>query len=340
MPPSLPPFELLEPILLSTHKWSATPHVPLYLFFGGLAAGIFIVAAICDLVSTRLPRFEAVARVGGYLAFPMAAIGGLFLTLHLGKPERGILFPIFFTNFESVMVIGGWILAAFLAVSAGYLALWYFGIERRGRMVVAIVGIPLAIALGAYTGFLLSGTIPFVGEKNVFIPLWNEKYLPLMFLNSGITTGIALAGVATLVATRIAWPPAAIRLEDRDRANVIRWLTVCMGIAILVESFELYSFLSYLSQQEPIKGGKLVVHLLTQGDLAPWFWGGVVGVALALPFLLAAASLLTKKPIPALAYSYFGLALIGGMILRFVIVWGGELKQPLALPPSMWPMIY
>jgi formate-dependent nitrite reductase membrane component NrfD len=158
-----------------------------------------------------------------------------------------------------------------------------------------------------------------------------------MFLNSGITTGIALAGVATLVATRISWPPLAIRLEDRDRANVIRWLTLCMGIAILVESFELYSFLSYLAQQEPAKGGELVVHLLTRGDLASWFWVGVVGMALGLPLLLAGASFVSQRPIPALAYSYFGLALLGGLILRFVIVWGGEIKQPLPFPPSSWP---
>ncbi len=326
------PIEQLDPsgplISLVAHKWSATPHIPLYLFFGGLAAGIFIVAAICDLVSLKAPRFEAVAKAAGYLAFPMAALGGLFLSIHLGKPERGILFPLFFTNFESWMVIGAWILAPFMAVSAAYPALWFFGVDRRARIVVAIVGIPVAIGLAGYTGFLLAG--------QGFVPLWSQKYLPIMFLNSGVTTGIALAGIATLVATQISLPLVGpIRLEERDRSDVIRWLTLFMGIAILVESFELYSFMGYLTQKA--KGGEFVVNVLTQGDLSSWFWGGVVGVALGLPLLLAAASFLTKRPIPALAYSYFGLALLGGMILRFVIVWGGEFKQPLVFPPSKWP---
>ncbi|MEE8282671.1 MAG: NrfD/PsrC family molybdoenzyme membrane anchor subunit [candidate division NC10 bacterium] len=326
------PVEQLDPsgplVQLVSHKWSTTPHIALYLFFGGLGAGVFIVAAICDLVSVKAPRFEAVAKAAGYLAFPMAAIGGLFLTIHLGKAERGILFPLYFTNFKSWMVIGAWILAPFMAVSAAYLALWYFGVARRARIVVDIIGIPVAIGLAAYTGFLLAGP--------GFIPLWSQKYLPIMFLNSGITTGIALAGIATLVATQISLPVVGpIRLEDRDRTSVIRWLTVFLGIAILVESFELYSFMGYLT--ETAKGGKLIVHLLTQGALSSWFWGGVVGVALGLPLLLAAVSFLSKRPIPALVYSCFGLALIGGLILRFVIVWGGEFKQPLVFPPSKWP---
>ena len=138
------------------------------------------------------------------------------------------------------------------------------------------------------------------------------------------------------MATQISLPVVGpIRLEDRDRSNVIRWLTLFMGIAILLESIELYSFIGYLSGTA--KGGKLVAHLLTQGALSSWFWIGVVGVALLVPLGLAAASFLSKRPIPALAYSYFGLALLGGLILRFVIVWGGAIKQPLEFPPSKWP---
>lgn len=326
----MPPFEQLEPILLMHHKWATTPHVPLYLFFGGLAAGIFIVAAIADLFSLKSPRFEAVAKAAGYLAFPTAAIAGIFLTLHLGKPERGILFPIFFTNYNSWMVIGGWILTAFLTLSGAYLAILYFGIDRRARIVVDLVGIPVALGVAAYTGFLLSGP--------GFIPLWNQQHLPLMFVNSGITTGIALAGVATLIATKIHWPwGGPVRLEERDQGSVIRWLTLFMGIAILAESYEMYSLLAHLTGKDPAKGGELVVHMLTKGSLAPWFWWGFVGLGLGLPLVLGLMQFFIRRPIPALAYTYFGLALLGGLLLRFIIVWGGELKQPLPFPPSKWP---
>jgi hypothetical protein len=34
----------------------------------------------------------------------------------------------------------------------------------------------------------------------------------------------------------------------------------------------------------------------------------------------------------------FVLVLVGGLMLRYVVVWGGDLKAPLAFPPSMWPI--
>ncbi|MFQ5658743.1 MAG: NrfD/PsrC family molybdoenzyme membrane anchor subunit, partial [Candidatus Methylomirabilales bacterium] len=281
-----------------------------------------------DLVSLKAPRFEAVARVGGYLAFPLAAISGVFLTIHLGKPERGMLFPLYFKNYQSWMVIGGWIIGTFMPLTFAYMALWYFRVARGARIAIDVIGIPVAIAMAGYTGFLLSA--------QGFVPLWSQKFLPAAFVTSGILTGIALAGIATLVATQVSLPLVGpIRLEERDRTDVIRWLTIFLGIFIVVESYEIYNFLGYLAKEA--KGGDFVVHVLTQGDLSSWFWGGVVGVALGLPLLLAAASLLTKRPIPALAYSYFGLVLLGGLILRFILVWGGEFKQPLAFPPSKWP---
>lgn len=37
-------------------------------------------------------------------------------------------------------------------------------------------------------------------------------------------------------------------------------------------------------------------------------------------------------------YAKFVLILVGGLVLRYVIVWGGDMKAPLAFPPSVWPV--
>jgi hypothetical protein len=34
----------------------------------------------------------------------------------------------------------------------------------------------------------------------------------------------------------------------------------------------------------------------------------------------------------------FASVLVGGLILRFVIVWGGDIKAPLSFTPSTWPI--
>jgi hypothetical protein len=75
--------------------------------------------------------------------------------------------------------------------------------------------------------------------------------------------------------------------------------------------------------------------------LFPWFWWGVVGFALALPLALTivefASDLVNRTVANGVAAVKFASVLIGGVILRFVIVWGGDLKAPLVFP-SNWPI--
>jgi len=116
---------------------------------------------------------------------------------------------------------------------------------------------------------------------------------------------------------------------------------VVLAGAILLEAFELYSFLTHLAKGAPEKGGPLVYHILTTGDLAPWFWWGFVVPGLAIPLILGLVGIFAqaRKPIPALAAAYFSLALIGGLVLRFLIVTGGDMvKQPLTSMP--WATVY
>ena len=37
-------------------------------------------------------------------------------------------------------------------------------------------------------------------------------------------------------------------------------------------------------------------------------------------------------------YAKFALVLVGGILLRYTVVWGGDLKTPLIFPPSVWPV--
>ena len=91
----------MEPIVFWQHKWGLTFNIPWYLFLGGLAGGTLAIAALADLVPGGRERFRQISRMAAYLTPPLIAVGGLFLTFHLGKPERGFAFPLFFTNYQS-----------------------------------------------------------------------------------------------------------------------------------------------------------------------------------------------------------------------------------------------
>ncbi|MGH7773135.1 MAG: NrfD/PsrC family molybdoenzyme membrane anchor subunit [Candidatus Binatia bacterium] len=354
----------MDPIVLWQHKWSADLFIPTYLFLGGLTAGVFIVAALADLLSLRFRRFELVSRLAAFIAVPILALAGFFLTVHLGKPERGLGFPLFFTNYNSWMTRGGWIVGASAPFVVLYAGLWYFRLFPGLRRTLAVIGIPLLALFAMYTGLLLSGAW--------YVPLWSGKYLPTLFLTSGLTTGVAAVGLIFL----LTWPFLGQAVEDPRR--VLRWFGVVLFLLILVELYEVRAFMTYLSGTAPDKavvettptgkfqaamGSQLAYEYVTGGDgypwklfkgaaaeagetgtfsktLAPWFWWGIIGLGFTLPLLLTvlefAPKLFPQRISDRIAAVKFTLVLIGGYLLRVVIVWGGDLKAPLPYPPSMW----
>lgn len=357
----------MEPLVLWQHKWSHGPYVPAYLFFGGLTAGIFIVAVIADLIGIWSRRAATVSRLAAYLAVPVLGLAGFFLTVHLGKPERGLGFMVFFTNYNSWMTRGGWIVAIGSIFVIAYAALWWFRLAPA-RRIVGVIGIPALAGLAVYTGLLLSGAW--------YVPLWSQDYLPLLFLNSGLTTGVAAAGLIFI----LAWPFLGER--GLDPRPAVRWLGLALVLLIAVELYELNGFMNYLSEKASPKatapelaqptgefrsamGGQLAWQYVTGGagypwrlfqaepaeaaiagahvgTLAPWFWFGIIGLGLTIPLLLTiiefGTEFASRRLADGIAAVKFACVLVGGLLLRFVIVWGGDLKAPLPFPPSKWPV--
>lgn len=329
---------MVEPIVFWQHKWGLTFNIPWYLFLGGLAGGTLAIAALADLVPGARERFRQISRVAAYLTPPLIAVGGLFLTFHLGKPERGFAFPLFFTNYQSWLTIGGWIIGAFVPLSVAYAAAWYFAFGRRTRLFLAAVNLPLGVLMALYTGFLLSATWVVPGGR-WFVPLWDSRFLPVLFLLSGLSTALAACGLALLVAGRWGWRGVGAAPYDETwaTAKAASWAGVA---AILAEGTWVYLFLASLAAGT--LGQQLVFDLVIRGGLAPWFWGGFVATGLVAPLLAAiiqaAGARLFHAKLTWILYAKFALVLIGGLVLRYVIVWGGDMKAPLVFPPSMWPV--
>lgn len=356
----------MEPLVLWQHKWSADLFIPAYLFFGGLTAGLTILAALADLGAMWAPRLAPLSRRCALAGLVCLSVAGFLLTIHLGKPERGLGFPLFFTNYHSWMTRGGWIVGAAAPLITAYAALWWFGVLPTLRRVIGLLAIPVAVLLAIYTGFLLSGT--------GYVPLWSKEHLPLLFLSSGLTTGTAAAGLLTLAAGWLA------RRGVSDPAFVRRLVGVLLAVLIAAELYEVRDYVTYLAVRAPDKalaeseptgdfrapmGARLAYVYLTGGPgypwklvdegpgevemgsgsrptLAAWFWIGFVGLGLALPLLLTALEFLLDPFARAVAQGValvkFSLVLVGGFLLRVVLVWGGDLKAPLPFPPQLWPL--
>lgn len=315
-----------------------TFHIPWYLFLGGLAGGTLTIGALVDLLAGSRERFRTFSRAAAYVTIPAIVIGGLSLTFHLGKPERGFAFPLFFTNYRSWMTIGGWILGAFAPLSFAYAASWYFDMTRRTRVILALIGVPLGVLMALYTGYLLSAAWAVPGNR-WYVPLWDNTFLPVLFVLSGISTGTAASGLLAIVmeGTRHKSVGEGELPKENGAAEVA---SLTDAAAIVFEGAWVYFFLASLAVGT--MGQQMAYKLVTRGDLAPWFWWGFVATGLAVPLLFSIAHTFLIRLYRAHARWIlcvkFTLVLVGGLLLRYIVVWGGDLKSPLVFPPSMWPI--
>ena len=326
----------MESIILMNSKWGNDIFVPMYLFFGGLSGGLFVIAVATDLLGIKFKQFEKFSRLTSYLVLPVLALAGAFIAFHLGKPERGILFPLFFKNFDSWLVIGGWSVGLAVPLVAAYAALWYYKIDATIRRVLGVIAFPILGFVSFYTGLLLSGA--------KFVPLWSQEYLPYLFLNSGVLTGLAGSGLMFVLYQTYG------SSKSEDSSGVLRIIGYAIIFFVLVELFELHRFMDHLSSN-PVKidnsgyfvapnGSAMAYEYVTQGVLAPWFWWGIIVFGLTIPLILTFIEMIFKKLIQPYVDWISGVKFVsilsGGIILRFVIVWGGELKAPLTVVPQLY----
>jgi formate-dependent nitrite reductase membrane component NrfD len=292
------------------HLW-AWP-VALYLFLGGLAAGLLVFASWAYLSGARREHLRA-ARAASLLAPSILLVGLVVLWLDLGSKWTPFWLYLTFRP-KSPMSWGAWILLATLLTSAlaavpalhsssmpltgGARA----GVVRLARWVgprlraLAWMNGALGVALGLYTGLLL-GTM-------VARPALNSPVLAPLFLTSGLGTAAALL----------------IVLAPDGPSG--RWLarTEVMVGAIEFALLGLY-LIGLATSTAPAQAA---FHSIAAGRWAWAFWPIVVGAGLLLPCGVAFAETRAGRVHRAASRAAGTLAMVGGLTLRVVLVYAGQ----------------
>jgi len=286
--------------------------IAIYLYVAAMAGGAYVAAALCCIFG---PKETRRATCYGYIyAIPLLIIGAIALIVDLGQPARFLNLLTLF-KFNSPMSAGAWgllffgffcILGTIFTLGEGKEGgLWgtlYKWIEALvPREAVAATGALFAVFLMAYTGTLLNSTA---------VPMWSETpLLSGLFLASGVSTGVALMLVVNRSITEL---PQLYALEELDNIAIIMELVLLALIILML-------------RREIGPDGHSLSHALVSGTLGTWFWIGVVIVGLILPLILNFFSSLKGKhagKAPSLISPI--LILIGGFILRVVIVYAGQ----------------
>jgi formate-dependent nitrite reductase membrane component NrfD len=310
--------------------------VILYLFLAGVGAGAVTVS------SSILLRGGGGGFGGGHFALarygaiigPIPVMLGTFLIIfELGRPFR-MLNLLQVINL-SPMNIGSWLLLLFIFVSLLYalafLPTFLPQFERLSKRLAPVrrglawINVPLGIGVAVYTGVML-GAMP-------ARPLWNSPILALLFLISALSTGVATIILARTVFHRKTTNP---EIERRYRQNT--YLLTASDVMLI--GFELMAiFLFVMFAHLTVGNVKYAVStILPGGELAVLFWVWVVLVGLLIPALVELAYVIPKllyhrdyaapKPIEiAMAIA----VLIGGFMLRYVVVIAGQITGPVGL---------
>ena len=159
-----------------------TWEVPLYFWFGGIAAGSSFVALACDLAGD-----EESAAVARKVALGALAPSPVLLILDLGRPGRFVNMLRIFKP-RSPMSMGAWALTAFGNLAAAAVGADLLGRRRAARAMGAANAV-VGGYLGSYTGVLLASTA---------VPVWarSRLFLGPIFVSTATATGAAACRLA------------------------------------------------------------------------------------------------------------------------------------------------
>jgi protein NrfD len=270
------------------------------LFLAGLGAGSLCFGVITS--RKRGPGWESCSRMASVLA-PLAVAAGLCLLIVdlRNRPRFWMTMTVF--NWASPMSIGVWLLSAFVVVSTLFaffaapnvrklfplirdLSFWnQSGWKNR----LGIIGMLLALGISVYTGVLLSVSS---------VPLWRNPSLPFLFVVSAISTGFAggaMLGMLSANGNMAGLEEPLLFLQRSYR--VLLPLYLLAALAFLFSAFS----------------GKITQNLLG--------WFGTVAIGIFVPLMLV-----MKRTGMGLFRSWllFGCVLIGGFLLRVVVILTGQ----------------
>ncbi|MEO8198017.1 MAG: NrfD/PsrC family molybdoenzyme membrane anchor subunit [Thermoanaerobaculia bacterium] len=296
------------------HVWAW--QIPLYLFLGGLVAGMMIISGYF-LFSGRWRNTRSACFVLPSLSLGLLSLGMLALFLDL---EHKLYVWRLYTTFEwtSPMSWGAWILVLVYPALVANLLLRVPGplrarVPALGELSDRLVARPDWLRwigalnmiwgglLGIYTGVLLSA----LGAR----PLWNSALLGPLFLVSGLS---AAAAFVHLIAPDV-----------RERELLAKADNGFLIAELVFITLFLIGLISSTEAQSKAAG------LILGGPFSAFFWVGVIGLGIVLPLtiqLLAVQHRVAHTPVAPL------LVIAGGLALRFVIVQAGQVSHWARVP--------
>lgn len=326
--------QIVELIQNSGHVyWSVA--IPQYFLFTGISAAAFLLSTLTYVFGDK--RYESIAGLSLIVAFIVLVAAPLNLIADLGQPGR--FYSLFYHLHDtSPMSWGVFLLTSYPILialemffvfrarcirrsqaSSGLSRVWYRLLalgskqitpatearDHRISKILGTIGIPTALAVHGYTGYILG-----VVRARA---LWHTSLMPLIFLLSAMVSGVALIMLLTWFMIRddqgkVNWPLM-------DRLGILLAWSIIGDLTLRLLWYSIGIFYSFASFQEVgsfIFGRNFMESVVLE-----------LGLALLFPLIVIIIPLLRRiRPLFFLTvlFSFFGV-----MLFRWDAVIGGQL---------------
>ncbi|MFC2158933.1 NrfD/PsrC family molybdoenzyme membrane anchor subunit [Acidobacteriota bacterium] len=284
-----------------THQEAFGVFIAIYFYLTGLSAGSFIISTLA--FGFGLEKFKPLGRMGVVLATTLLIIAPLFLLLHIGMPQRAWHLFVYL-NLSSPITWGSFLLILY-PINCLIYAYFMFKEKAKQTKLFGFIGIPLAILVHGYTGFILA-----FGKARA---LWNTALMPILFLTSAIVSGIALMILVYIIKARFFSKSRSVNLDlVYSLGKMLVWVIVfdlfLVGCDLIVLS---------ISHSE----AQAAAHLLLAGKFSFLFIVVENILGKIVPLILIAVPKFRNQATVIIASI---LVIIGIFFMRYVVVLGGE----------------
>ena len=278
-----------------------------YFYLTGLSAGSFIISTMA--YGFGMVKFKPLGKIGVVMATCLLMIAPMILLIDLEQPLR-FWHLIFYLRITSPITWGTFLLSLYPMNCMVYGYFMFKG-DMKKTKIFGLIGIPLALLVHGYTGFILA-----LGKARV---LWNTAIMPPIFLVSAMVSGLALMILVVIIKDFILQRG---KEPNRDLIYALgKFLVASIALDLILIGMDLSVLLT--STTEAYR----VALMLLNGPFSFLFLGVELMAGAVIPLLLF-LSPFTRRWIPAYAVASV-LVMIGIFAMRCIMVIGG-LTLPLS----------
>ncbi len=275
--------------------------ISLYFYLTGLSAGSFIISTFA--YGFGMLKFKPLGKIGVVMATLLLLVAPITLLIDLEQPLR-FWHLIFYLRVTSPITWGTFLLTLYPINCMVYGYFMFKGDLKRTK-IFGLIGIPLALLVHGYTGFILA-----LGKARV---LWNTAIMPPIFLVSAMVSGFAMMMLVVIIKDYVIQ-----RGKEHDPTllyDLGKFLVTSIVLDLILIGIDLTVLLTSHTE------AYLAALMLLEGEFSRLFLGVEVLLGGIIPMVLLLLPL-TKRWIPGLVIASI-LVMIGILAMRYIMVVGG-----------------